>query len=91
MVEKCDSLFEGESKTVTLRGFHFDSIARVIYQEQNLYHKIAENGKTMELAITSQMTQNPGEKEIRFILHNGLTIARELRVEPVPYWDLVPN
>lgn len=82
-VEQWDSLFEGESKNITLHGSNFGSIARVTYQEQELNHKISEDGKRMELSIASQITKNAGEREIRFILNNGSSVSRKLRVEPI--------
>ena len=80
-VEKWDSIFEGESKNIMLHGLNFDSIARVVFQDQELDHKTSEDGKKMELVISNHITKHPGEREIRFILNNGSSISRKLRVE----------
>ncbi|MCW3098562.1 MAG: hypothetical protein JWL77_4180 [Chthonomonadaceae bacterium] len=83
-IVKVDDIIEGASKNVKFEGTDFASIDKALFEKTELTVKKENDGKTMTIAISGLVTQQPGERQITFILTDGKEFPYILNVKPKP-------
>jgi hypothetical protein len=84
VIDKQDSLLEGDVKTIQLTGSNFGSIEAASFEGVDLKPKASADGKTMSITVPSSMTQKPGDKDFNATLKNGVVKKYTLKVDKRP-------
>jgi hypothetical protein len=79
-VEKVESVYKGDSKTIKVEGLNFDSIAEIKFEKTPLVFKAAPDGRSMTLNIVDEVTREAGDRELKLILKNGSDVPYLLKV-----------
>jgi hypothetical protein len=82
VVDKQESLPQGHVKTIKLTGSNFGSVADATFEGKTLSPKASEDGKTLELTVTSELTATAGDKQVNLVLKNGKVKPHTLQVAP---------
>ncbi len=69
-LELVSRIAQGDSKDVTIRGTHLDSIAELKYEGWTLSFKLADDKKSMQVRLTEAITEKPGQKQLSVVLRD---------------------
>jgi hypothetical protein len=79
-VIKAGQVKVGDSKVVTIEGANFDSIQEVRFEGRVFVFETEDDGATLKLAVTLDLTAVAGTKQLSFVLKDGKTTTYDLEV-----------